>query len=123
MRGSASVLCKKKKKSPAIVPKESVLIANRSLKEIVKMKKKFIITLSITIILTMFLAVPVSAEGMQRNTMGFDEAADHRQVIKISSTPANKFNRCVFNRRIIFTSHGIRLNFGRLIKRHNLCLY
>ena len=55
MRGSTSVLCKKKKKSPAIVPKESVLIANRanrSLKEIVKMKKKFIITLSITIILS-----------------------------------------------------------------------
>jgi hypothetical protein len=87
------------------------------------MKKRYFTTLSLLIILTLFITIPVSAEGMVRKNIGYGQAADNAQVIKIPDHQAGKFIRCVFNRRIIFTSRGIYLNFGKLGRRSNLCLY
>ncbi len=87
------------------------------------MKKRFFTLLSLLIILSMFLVVPVSAQGRERKSIRSGAAASYGQGIKIPNRQDGRFIRCVFNRRIIFTSHGIYLNFGKYVKRHNLCLY
>ncbi|MCX6059402.1 MAG: hypothetical protein NTW69_14775 [Chloroflexi bacterium] len=87
------------------------------------MKKRFFTTLSFLTILSMFLVVPVSGQGRERITIKSGAAASYGQGIKIPNHQDGKFIRCVFNRRIIITSHGIYLNFGKSGKRHNLCLY
>ena len=87
------------------------------------MKQRFIIAMILTIVLSTSLVVPVHVEGMARNTVKSGAEAYYGQVIRIPNHQASKFVRCVFNRRIIITSHGIYLNFGKPGKRHNLCLY
>ena len=99
------------------------VLESAATKGIYEMKKRFFTMLSLLIILSMFLVVPVSAQGRERKTIMSGAAASYNQGIKIPNNQANKFSRCIFNRRIIITSKGIYLNFGKYGKRHNLCLY
>ena len=92
-------------------------------KGIYEMKKRLYTMLSLIVMLSMFLVVPVSAQGRERKSIKSGAAVSYGHAIKIPNHQDGRFIRCVFNRKIIITSKGIYLNFGKLRKRQNLCLY
>ena len=70
------------------------------------MTKKFIITMSLTIIFSIFLAVPVSAEGMERNTMGLGEAVNGGLPYNFMNMENHPIHPCIIGRGFGITQFG-----------------
>jgi hypothetical protein len=70
------------------------------------MKRKIIITLILTIILSMFLAGTVSAEGMERKALRSGEAADNAQPANVLDGKSHPIQPCIISRGYGFMQFG-----------------
>ncbi len=71
------------------------------------MKKRYLIMLSLSIIHSMFLTIPVTAKGMERKTIRPAEVANIGQLHNDMDVRSYPVHPCIMSRRFGYSRFGI----------------